>query len=398
MNMKNSRTWMILIAALLVLLGGGGYWYLTRGEQVVAPADSQDILDDSSVDFADSGDEPEEVRAGVVDITYIRQMHPKVQILDQLEDQIKGYLRQQVQQKDKLATTQKQVETQYSGLDTLFNTQMQEIQKRYQQLIDAKTDALQKELSAFEEATLKDTMASIQRKQENLQMMGKGQIERFQEKQMAQLGQMEREIYAQYSPQILNLQLKLQMVRLSEAEQKKYRDDLEKLEVEQQQKLQDARTKLDAEMKEYIQTKQAELDQELQAFQNQTRQNVDKALKEKQAQLDAALKAYIKEMEVAMQAEIGGKQERIDDQKKNGLNRAQQHIQNEISKNSQLLTSKIEEARKRQNEILNEIDQDMKEAIIEVAKENQIEVILTDFQVNAKAMDLTDLVLQKIRQ
>lgn len=397
MNIKNSRTWMILIAVLLlVLLGGGVYWYVTRGEQVVAPADSQDRKD--FPDFADLEGELEETRAGVVDIDYLRQMHPKVKLLNQLDDRIRGYARQQDQKQSELATTRKQVEAQYSGLDMLLGSQIKEIQGRYQKMIDEKTESLQKELTAFEETAMKEAAVGIQRKQENLQEKGKEQIERFQEKQVAQLSEAERKVYARYSPQILNLQLKLQMVRLSEDEQKKYRDELEKLDVEQQQQLQDERAKLNRETNEYIQAKQAELNQEMQAFQNQTKQNADKSLKEKQAQLDAALKAYIKEMEAAMQAEISGKQGRIDEQKKNGLNRAQQQIESEISKNDQLLSSKVEEARKRQIEILNEIDREIKEAVAEAAQENGIEVILTDFTVNAKAVDLTDLVLRKLRQ
>lgn len=401
MRGKNRRFWVFLVSALLLVLTFVGYRYITRDQQVVVPVDPAHSTEEPIV-VAPSDDqvveEMEEIRVGVVDLELLRHSHPKIKQLDQLEDQIRGYMQELSQQQSELMTNKKQVENQYASLNSQLEEQVKGIQDKYQQKIDAKVVELQEELTRLEEAIWKEKMADVERKLEDIKALGLEAIEAYYAKQMQKLEEAKNEISTQYSPEILNLRLKLQMVQLSEEEQKKYKDRLEKIQAEQDQKIQELQVQLDEEIKKYYDEKQIELDEEIKAYQEQAQKDAEALFRVKQNDLDNVLQAYIKQMESEMQAEISGKQKRLEEQTENGLTQAQRQIDQEIAKNDKLLKTKIEDARKKQEGILQQIDEDIKMITGKLAKEKNLDVILTDVRVNVQAQDVTDQVLKKLNQ
>lgn len=396
MKLKELRTWVILIAALLLVLGFVGYRHYTRVKQVTTPAG---LLNSSETnDGTAQDDEQTAVNVGYIDFEYLRANHPKVVILDQLDDQIRSYLKEQGQEQAGLDQNKKQVEAQYSDTNVKLSNRMEEIRAGYQKKIDARVQELQQELSSFESDTWKAVADSIQRKRTDLQAMAQQITARYQENQLDKLAEAEKNLRAQYTPQMLNISLKLQLVQLSDDEKKKYNDQLEKFQVELDQKVQDLRENIQAETNQFIQTKAKELDQELLNFQNQAKADAEKALEAKQVEMKDTLQAYIQEMQKQMQEEISVQTDKFQEQTKNGLTQAQDTIQYEIQQNDQLLRSKIDDARQEQDQIMKEIDDEITTVAKQIAKEKGLDSVVMDVRSDVKVVDLTDLVLSRIKK
>lgn len=398
MKLKELRTWVILISALLLVLCIVGYLHYTRTKQVTTPTGSLPTEEEQATDDTAQTDEQADVHVGFIDFEYLRANHPKVVILDQLDDQIRGYLKEQSQEESGLTGKQKQVEAQYSDTNVKLSNRMEEIRAGYQKKIDARALELQQELAVFESDAWKATADSIQRKRTDLQVMAQQMIGRYQEDQLDKLAEAEKNLRAQYSPQMLNINLKLQLVQLSEDEKKKYNDQLEKFQVELDQKVQDLREKIQTETNQFIQKKEKDLDQDLLNFQNQAKADTEKTLEAKQGETKDVLQAYIQEMQKQMQEEINMQAGKLQEQTKNGLTYAQDTIHSQIQKNDQLLRSKIDDRRQEQDRIMKEIDDEIITAAKQIAKEKGLDTVVMDIRSDVKVVDLTDLVLSRIKK
>ncbi|MCK4260062.1 MAG: OmpH family outer membrane protein [Halanaerobiales bacterium] len=396
----------ILLLILLLVIPFLVMNYIKKGNQEVEEGFSQNgyeesyqhqVLDDPEKDVTQNEVLAfEEIKIGVVDMDTLRTHHPKYSMISKLEVEIQSYFKELARQTDGQKEAQIQVESQYSDLNAQFYSQLEEIQEKYQKKIDEKTEILQQELISFEEKTWDIVVSDFQKKKDDVEVMAEEMISRYNEKQMESLAVSGEELMKKYYPEILNFRLKLQMVQLSEEEQKKYRDELEKLEFEQARKIEEEKVRLEEELNQYIETKQSSLEQELQDFQNKTKEDAELDLENKRNELDNNLQTFIQDMDLAMQAEIKEKQIRLEEQAQTGLLKAQDEIQNDMRNNEELLKSKIAEAKQEQNRLKEEIDDEIRTRAQEVAKAKNFDLVLTNIKTNVDAVDITEQVLQKL--
>lgn len=400
--MNRLRTWGIFLLVLLVLAGAGYRIFMPKTKetqpvhQPTEPQTDVDPVNKENQSKEDTQDLLPQVQFGVIDLPTVRQQHPRYKMITQLEKQIQGYIDEKDSQQDEWKRAQNQIANQYTELNTQLVSQIEGVRDQYQQKIIAKTEELQLELARFEEQIWNDALNEMNQKKEDMQEMAQGMVSRQYDQQMEKLAEIEEELSREYSHQILNLRLKLSMVELTEEEQKKYKEEMDELQLEWDQKLDEAKAKLEEEVNTYIGNKQSELDKELQDYQTQEKQAVEKAREEKHQELDLELQAYIKKMEDAMQAEIQQKQTKMEEQANNGLLKAKEDMQNELQNSEQLLATKVEEAKKEIEKTQAEIDQEIRATVAELAQEQDIDVVLTEVRVNVHAVNLTEQVIEKL--
>lgn len=414
MRVNGSQIKWILLVILLFLVIAAGYWYLNQNQHVVQTdsnpmkpesqsneTGSNEITPPTEIPVSgESGSEEdlEDLKIGLVDLEQIRNQHPRKEMIYQLEEQIQGYLRELAQQEDEMELAQEQIEAQNTDLNAQLGTQLENIRVKYQKLIDEKSKELQQELTQFEDQAWEDALADIKRKNEDLQDLAEKMIAKYHERQLSDLFEFEEELYQKYYPDIVNLRLKLQLVQLSEEEQKKYREELEQIELEKAKLLEEKKLKLEKELNQYIESKQLELEKDFENFQEQTNQEIVVALKAKQEEMDQLLKEFIVEKEAEMNNESKERQTKLEEEAKTSLLHTQHEIQLEIKIKEELLVSNLENAKTERDQLLAEIDEDIRSIVADLAEEQGYDLVLIDVRVNVAAQDLTEQILEKLNQ
>lgn len=403
---KSFRMWLIFLLILLVLalLGGFLKWRssVTVSNDNLEAIDTekpQDIPPIPSIEENIGSEEVlEEIKVGIIDMVVLQNQHPRMAEYKKLAVEITGYHAELSSQNEEYKLAHDQVKNQSLDLNTQLNAQLQGIRDKYQKIIDTRVQELQKELSLYEEETWKRALEDIERKKDDLQSLAQDMISKYHQKLEAELKKYQDELDAEYAGRVINLRLKLQMIQLSEEEQEKYKADLEAIQIEQKQKLQEKSQSLEEEFNTFIENKQVELDTELKNYQNQLKEETETLFLAKQKELDKNLKDFITEKEEAMHKEFQERQTKIEENAKTSLLKTQTEIQQEMQKKEQRLRSKLEKAKLEQVQILQQIDQDIRQIVGQLAQEEGYELVLTDIRVSVDVDDLTQLVLQKLKQ
>lgn len=403
---KSFRMWLIFLLILLVLalLGGFLKWRssVTVSNDNLEAIDTekpQDIPPIPSIEENIGSEEVlEEIKVGIIDMVILQNQHPRMAEYKKLAVEITGYHAELSSQNEEYKLAHEQVKNQSLDLNTQLNAQLQGIRDKYQKIIDTRVQELQKELSLYEEETWKRALEDIERKKDDLQSLAQDMISKYHQKLETELKKYQDELDAEYAGRVINLRLKLQMIQLSEEEQEKYKADLEAIQIEQKQKLQEKSQSLEEEFNTFIENKQVELDTELKNYQNQLKEETETLFLAKQKELDKNLKDFISEKEEAMHKEFQERQTKIEENAKTSLLKTQTEIQQEMQKKEQRLRSKLEKAKLEQVQILQQIDQDIRQIVGQLAQEEGYELVLTDIRVSVDVDDLTQLVLQKLKQ
>lgn len=403
---KSYRMWLVFLLILLVLalLGGFLKWRSSATVSIdnleaIDTEKPQDIPPIPSIEENIGSEEVlEEIKVGIVDMVVLQNQHPRMAEYNKLATEITGYHAELSSQNEEYKLAHEQVKNQSLDLNTQLNAQLQGIRDKYQKIIDTRVQELQKELSLYEEATWKQALEDIERKKDDLQSLAQDMISKYHQKLETELKKYQDELDAEYAGRVINLRLKLQMIQLSEEEQEKYKADLEAIQIEQKQKLQEKSQSLEEEFNTFIENKQFELDTELKNYQNQLKEDTEALFLAKQKELDKNLKDFISEKEEAMHKEFQERQTKIEENAKTSLLKTQTEIQQEMQKKEQRLRSKLEKAKLEQVQILQQIDQDIRQIVGQLAQEEGYELVLTDIRVSVDVQDLTQLVLQKLKQ
>lgn len=407
---KDFRKWLIFFLILLVLALVGGFINWRQG--VVSDGDIQGTDKPKPLDIAPQpsteenvGSEEvvaeqvgEEIQVGIVDMVLLQSQHPRMVEYKNLAEEIADYNSELASQNEEYQLAQEQVKDQSLGLHTQLNTQLEGIRDKYQASIDTRVQELQTELSLFEEETWNQALSDIQRKKDDLQSLAQDMISKYHQKLELELKKYQEEVDAEYAGQVINLRLKLQMIQLSKEEQEKYQAELEKIQLEQKQKLQEKSQGLEEEFNTFIENKQVELDAELKSYQNQMKEETEALFIAKQEELDKTLKDFIAEKEKAMNKEFQERQTKLEEQAKSSLLKTQTEIQQEIEKKEQRLKSNLEKAKLAQSQILQQIDEDIRQIVGQIAQREGVDLVLTDVPMSADAVDLTQLVLEELKQ
>lgn len=403
---KSYRMWLVFLLILLVLalLGGFLKWRSSATVSIdnleaIDTEKPQDIPPIPSIEENIGSEEVlEEIKVGIVDMVVLQNQHPRMAEYNKLATEITGYHAELSSQNEEYKLAHEQVKNQSLDLNTQLNAQLQGIRDKYQKIIDTRVQELQKELSLYEEATWKQALEDIERKKDDLQSLAQDMISKYHQKLETELKKYQDELDVEYAGRVINLRLKLQMIQLSEEEQEKYKADLEAIQIEQKQKLQEKSQSLEEEFNTFIENKQVELDTELKNYQNQLKEDTEALFLAKQKELDKNLKDFISEKEEAMHKEFQERQTKIEENAKTSLLKTQTEIQQEMQKKEQRLRSKLEKAKLEQVQILQQIDQDIRQIVGQLAQEEGYELVLTDIRVSVDVQDLTQLVLQKLKQ
>lgn len=204
-------------------------------------------------------------------------------------------------------------------------------------------------------------------KQEELQAQLTEKANRMREELSAQFKAYAAELDKEYQPQIFNLQLKLQTVRMDEKEAEAVKQALDAVKAEQAAKLAAKEQELSASMEKTLAPEQAAMEQELAAYARQLNVDLANKMSAQAAALNAKLGQTSPETSSQTAAAGGLKQQ---------LGMKQQEIK-----------------------VLEEyIRNDVRDKAAKVAAERGLDTVLTGHIVNVNAVDVTEAVIAAFKK
>lgn len=218
--------------------------------------------------------------------------------------------------------------------------------------------------ASIQSAVEQEFKVKIAAKQQELQARLLEQAGKKRQELSAQLEAYAGELNQQYQPQLFNLQLKLQTVRMDEQQATALKQEINAVKAEQAAKLSAKEQEMAQQMEAALAPEKAAMEQELAAYAAQLNRELDNKLSAQTAELSAKLTqpaAAPSAADSSLQQQLGMKQQEI---------------------------KVLEEF------ILN----DIRDKTAKIAVERGLEAVLTGQQVNVRAVDLTDAVIDAIKK
>ncbi len=218
-------------------------------------------------------------------------------------------------------------------------------------------------LKAASEQAFKVKMTA---KQEELQAQLTEKANKVHSELSAQMQAYAAELDKEYQPQLFNLQLKLQTVRMDEKEADEVKKAMDALKAEQAEKLAAKEKELSGSMEKTLAPEKAAMEQELAAYAKQLNAELDSRASAQTAALSAKL---AQPAAAAQQAPADG-----------GI--------------GQQLGMKQQEIKVLEDYIMN----DIRDKAAKIAAERGLETVLTGHTVNINAVDVTDAVIAAVKK
>lgn len=287
--------------------------------------------------------QPEAPQIGVINMDKAIPAHPKYQDWQKLKQQV-ATLNQQLAAKSGAATAATDPQT--AGMN-LTGSAMDGLKSAAEQEFNAKMTAKQQEL------------------QGNLVE----KANKVHDEISAKLKVYAEELDKEYQPQIFNLQLKMQTVRMDEKETAEVKKKLDDLKAEQEGKLAAREKELAQSMDSALAPERAAIEQELAAYAKQ---------------LDAELSSKLN----AQAADLAGKV----------AESAQSPALAPTAAEGLELEQQLQMKQQEINVLEETIVNDIRDKTAKVASERRLDAVLANYKVNVSAVDITDAVIAAIKK
>ncbi len=361
------------------------------GDRLTLPEDLSDYSWYDPTSFS-----PREI-IGVVDMAVLFESHNLQKKLDNLMEQVNNYQQIWYNRQDDLGYMEEEAQKHYANVEEQIQVQMQHIYEGYQEKIEEYVEKLQKELLAVEEDTWKEASVAIQKYTEKLHKETEKAIEDFYEEITVRYGQYKDKVRQKYAHRIFNLRLQLELAFLTEDEQKRLVEELEELLATEERLLRAKEEELQEELQDFVDKKEAEYVEAGQRYQDEKQEEAEKKLRAKQQELDRKMVEYIGLAEKEMERVMEERQKVLADQAEEMFQIREKEIEKDLADQWDSLQSKLENAYKEIELTEEQILDEIKAIVAEIAREKQIDLVLTDVRVNVSGIDITEAVLAKIK-
>ncbi|MEW6227628.1 MAG: hypothetical protein AB1700_05955 [Bacillota bacterium] len=209
--------------------------------------------------------------------------------------------------------------------------------------------------------------------------------------------------FKEYYLSLFNIQMKLKLLKLSEAERKALQEKLAKLTAEMQVKIEAKQREVDAAFAAYAEKRRAEAEAEIEEFRTDQERDVSLKLKEEQARLEKGLRDRLLAMDLSLRADAEKWREEAVRRAKIELSARREQIAGEFAAKEAAFTAKWEKLKARRDEIYARIRDDVRKAAHEVERDKGIKVTVlessepTGARATPDGYDLTEQVLKVIR-
>ncbi|MFZ5925573.1 MAG: hypothetical protein ACOYW4_10045, partial [Bacillota bacterium] len=209
--------------------------------------------------------------------------------------------------------------------------------------------------------------------------------------------------FKEYYISLFNIQMKLKLLKLPEAERKSLQEKLANLTAEMQVKIEARQREVDAAFAAYAEKRRAEAEAEIEEFRTDQERNVSLKLKEEQARLEKSLRDRLLAMDLSLPADAEKWREEAVRRAKIELSARREQIAREFAAKEAAFTARWEKLKARRDEIYARIQDDIRKAAHEVERSKGIKVTVLDSSEAARARatpggsDLTEQVLKVVR-
>jgi hypothetical protein len=178
-------------------------------------------------------------------------------------------------------------------IEESIEEELNRLESKYSKKIAEKEEAIKERVDQFIEEKQLEYKERVMVKEEML----KSQLDKFisslKEEEYQAMDQSSQKIMASYYNDILNLNLKLELINLTDEERKEYQDKLKGLKAEKSQQVKEMKDKLNRELKEKIATLEKDINQEYRAAQDEIKSEIESDIQAKKNELNNKLNKYI---------------------------------------------------------------------------------------------------------
>jgi len=298
--------WIIrLIITLVVLAGFAAIFFVYMISTSVASPDP----------------EPFEVKS-----VLLRDFNLKTEKEDILKDEIidkKAVIQQQLT----LLKDQEQIfENKQKEIAQNIEKELEIIRNRYQTRIDDYQEVLAEEYLVFQQGKEQEHLEKALVKKELLEDRLTSLGERFAGDKVAEIEAYRTQTIQKYYSEILNLKLKLKVLKLNESEEASYRERLKELEELQTKEIEREKQNIEIRIQEEIQGLEEEFQQDFQKYQAELDTQNRADLEYRMAQDQERLNVYITEQQKMLDRELRLRQESLRERSQAELDRLQRII------------------------------------------------------------------------
>ncbi|WP_408955175.1 hypothetical protein [Natroniella sp. ANB-PHB2] len=337
-----------------------------------------------------------EPQIGIVNLAKVREVHPLTEQIVQIEERIVNLNLSLREEKKSLNRIEEDTGSYLADFNQHVKRRLEVIEADYAKKIEQEEVKLSSKLEDYYQQVMAELKLEVEKKETSLYQELKENVLSLEKKYDAALEEYKTDIAEDYNSELINLRLQLRVGNLDEAKQKELQNKLEELTAERGAKIESQKQDYSQKLQSSIQQEEERLQQKLQDYQQKLLSQTKADYTAKKQELEVEFYNYLISLEDEMATDLFKQEEELTDNIEDELLAAQQKMMARVETKIEDLTDEIIQLQEKRDKLRSERKKELDLMLEEVAEDKELALILTDYNQNLAAIDLTEEILTEI--
>lgn len=347
--------------------------------------------------FAEAVDLPLSTIA-IIDLEQVIKNHPLYKEFIDLEREYQQHLDYWQQKEQQLSLLGASQYLHLQNLDQDYEDDLRDIYENYQTRLAEYQLQLQQELDLREEEAWLSAIADLEEFLNQETLKAEERIEEYFWQLAFQLEEYQSSVEQEYSRQLFNLRLKLQMSHLSAEEAKKIAAEIAAIEEEINNLMQAKEEELNQKLHQFIAEQESELAQAIQKLQQEIEVNTMSFLAEQLQEFEEQFVDYTQHLESLMLLEMHYRKQEILEQNLTDIALEERMLRAELDLYRHQVTDVVYDLNQKLWHLKRQIENDIIDLTAQIAHREGYKLILTDVVLNLTLEDITELLILELEE
>lgn len=338
-----------------------------------------------------------EPQIGIVDLADIRREHPLTQQIAQIEERIVNLNLSLREEEESLTKIEEDTGSYLTDFNQQVKRRLEVIEADYAKKIEQEESKLGSKLEDYYQQLMAEFESELAEKETSLHQELKDELLILEKEYDTDLEEYKAIIDQNYNSEIINLRLQLRVANLDEAKQNQLQSQLEELTAEREAKIEDQEQYYNQKLQSFLQQEEAELQQRLQDYQQKLLFQAEADYETRKQELELEFYNYLTSLEEGMVSDLSSQEEELAANIEEELLAAREKLITRVETRVKDLTDEIIQLQQKREKLRSERKEELDLMIEQVAEDKGLALILTDYNQNLAAIDLTEEILAEIR-
>jgi len=334
---------------------------------------------------------------GLVNMDKLTKGHPLTEQINQFTKQIANYKVTLNNEDENLQKLKSDTEDYLGNFNSQLNKRLELIKDNSMKEIADKREELNNKLKNYHQQLNTDISNKLLAKKKSLESKLQKEVSTLNNSYQKELDEYKESLNQEYNSRIINLRLKLKFNSLSESEHNKYSVELEELMAEKNDKLAEKENYYNERLKKVIDQKELEFADQIKSYQNQLKEEAEDKYNQKEEEIRAELNEYLSTMEGDLEKDLKEREELLRGDMEENLVSAENRLISKVQNKINHLKDEINGLEEKRKELIERRSKDIDKIIKEVAKTNNVRLVIADSLQNVEGIEITDKVLEEIK-